>query len=129
MSFQQEIYGEIQDKYPDNLASLEKSLSYKVQKIRAAQECINFSAAAETMKTYEDETDKYVFIAPETPKDLIEEGQMQSNCVGGYVKRIADGECMVFFMRLKSSPKKSLVTIEIQDGTLLRQMILRTQYS
>ncbi|MBQ6520547.1 MAG: PcfJ domain-containing protein [Anaerolineaceae bacterium] len=126
LDFQMEIYGKIIDKYPENLASFEKSLSYRISKIQKAKEIENFDIAVENMKKYEGSVGKYVVICPKTPLDMIEEGQMQSNCVGGYVKRVADGECMVFFMRPKSAPDKSLVTIEVRDGKLAQ---VRTRFN
>lgn len=126
LGFQKEIYGKIIDKYPEFLASYEKSLSYRIQKIHKAKEIKDFDIAVENMKKYEGSVGKYVVICPKAPRDMIEEGQMQSNCVGGYVKRVADGECMVFFMRLKSAPDKSLVTIEVRDGKLAQ---VRTRFN
>ena len=118
---QNEIYGKIVEKYPDNLASFEKSLSYKYNKLQEAKEIENFDISVEVMKKYEGEIDgKYIVICPKSPRDMIEEGQMQSNCVGSYVKRVADGDCMVFFMRSKIAPEKSLVTIEVRDGALIQ---------
>ena len=114
------VYGKIQDKYSEHLATDEQILSYKVAKLREAEQVQNFSEAANRMKLFEGESGKYIFIAPKTPRDLIEEGQRMSNCVASYIDRVANGESMVFFMRKKADPEHSLVTIEVRDGRLVQ---------
>lgn len=52
-------------------------------------------------------------------KDLLDEATQQDNCVFVvYGEMIADGETMIFFMRRKEAPDKSLITVELKDGTI-----------
>ena len=118
LNMQIQVYGKIQKKYSESLASDEMALSYKISKLREAEQVRNFSTASKRMQTFEGKTGKYLFIAPKTPRDLIEEGQGMSNCVASYIERVAAGETMIFFMRLKKDPDRSLVTIEVRDGRL-----------
>ena len=54
----------------------------------------------------------YEIKVPESAKDFIEEGIMQNSCVGHYVKKVADFERIVFFVRKKETPDKSFITAE-----------------
>ena len=113
-------YGKIQKKYSEYLASDETALSYKVAKLQEAQQIRNFSSVYNRLRIYEGKVGKYMIIAPRTPKDMIDEGQMQSNCVASYIDRVANGHTMIFFMRLRKDPERSLVTIEVRDGRLVQ---------
>ena len=120
LDMQLQVYGKIQKKYSEYLASDETALSYKVAKLQEAQQIRNFSSVYNRLRIYEGKVGKYMIIAPKTPKDMIDEGQMQSNCVASYIDRVANGHTMIFFMRLRKDPEKSLVTIEVRDGRLVQ---------
>ena len=70
------------------------------------------------MKDFEGEVNDYIIKAPDCQQDLIDEGQMQSNCVGSYIDKVINGTSMVFFMRKKKTPDQSLVTIEVRNNEL-----------
>ena len=120
LDMQLQVYGKIQKKYSEYLASDETALSYKVSKLQEAQQIRNFSSVYNRLRMYEGKVGKFMIIAPKTPKDMIDEGQMQSNCVASYIDRVANGYTMIFFMRLRKDPEKSLVTIEVRDGRLVQ---------
>ncbi len=52
-------------------------------------------------------------VLPECSSDLINEGNMQSNCVGGYARSIAENHCVIFFIRKKDNAQNSFVTCEV----------------
>lgn len=56
----------------------------------------------------------YELIHPTTIEDLKKEGRDLSHCVGGYVSRIIEGNCLIFFLRDKKKPDKSYVTVEFK---------------
>ena len=120
LDMQLQVYGKIQKKYSEYLASDETALSYKVAKLQEAQQIRNFSSVYNRLRIYEGKVGKYMIIAPKTPKDMIDEGQMQSNCVASYIDRVANGHTMIFFMRLRKDPERSLVTIEVREGRLVQ---------
>ena len=62
---------------------------------------------------YEDENLKVVI--PESPNDLIAEGQNQHNCVAGYIRRYAEQEATIFFIRKKDNLDESYITIKINE--------------
>lgn len=59
-------------------------------------------------------------VVPEHITDLIAEGKMQKNCVGGYMDRVACGKTDVVFVRKQEMPDVSYITMEIQGGTIIQ---------
>lgn len=55
-------------------------------------------------------------ILPKNSADIVDEGVQMSNCVGTYVKRIAEGDTFVCFMRKNEDLDHSYVTIEVNNG-------------
>lgn len=58
----------------------------------------------------------YVFMYPNSTKEIKDEAVQQSNCVASYIKRVLDGQCHIMFMRDKDFKEKSLVTLEVSTG-------------
>lgn len=56
-------------------------------------------------------------IVPGKLSELIEEGVQQHNCVGGYMKRVAEGETDVIFLRRADRPEQSYITVEVDPDT------------
>ena len=55
----------------------------------------------------------YQFVFPKTKEDFVTEGLNNNNCVGGYASETVNNDgIVVVFMRLKSDPTHSLVTLE-----------------
>ena len=73
---------------------------------------LNFS------KQFEASMLDYLFISPKNKQDFLDEAEMQQNCLASYVKKVANGECLIMFMRNKATPEESLVTIELRKGKL-----------
>lgn len=48
---------------------------------------------------------------PTTPKELIDEGEQQHNCVGVYYNdSMSEGNVFIYFIRKKNEPEKSYIT-------------------
>lgn len=71
------------------------------------------------------ENDEFQVIVPTTNKELIAEGENQHNCVGGYGKRIADGNRYVVFIRHKADPSTSYITCDILTDGRINQYLTR----
>ena len=54
-------------------------------------------------------------VYPDTPDDVIKEGHALHHCVGGYVERAANKECVILFLRKSSDESKPFYTIEVQE--------------
>ena len=62
----------------------------------------------------------YQFIYPDSTQDIKDEAVAQNNCVASYIDKVIDGECHIMFLRKKSNPKESLVTIEIRNNHIVQ---------
>lgn len=61
----------------------------------------------------------YQIVVPVTPMELVDEGSQLSHCVGDYVTKVAKDLSVVVFLRSKSNPDKSLVTVEIEGNKVV----------
>ena len=59
---------------------------------------------------------EYMVIAPKNSNDLKKEGDRLNHCVASYIKRVIDGECLIFFLRKER--EESLITMEIRHNTI-----------
>ena len=119
LRMQEMIYGRIKEKYPENLASCEKKLSYKFSQIKQEIDEKKWAAMVKCMELLEYKGRTYSIICPKTAADVLDEAQQQSNCVASYVSKIINGECMILFCRRTDAPEVSLITVEITaDGRL-----------
>lgn len=61
---------------------------------------------------------KYGFtvLPPKNASEIVEEGQVLHHCVGGYVSRVANKECVILFLREADKPDTPFYTIELRDG-------------
>lgn len=57
-----------------------------------------------------------MIVPPKTAAEIVEEGHALHHCVGGYVSRVANKECVILFLRKKEEPDKPFYTIEIRNG-------------
>lgn len=69
------------------------------------------------------ENDDYVVVIPETADEIINEGKNQHNCVGGYVPDVIKQYCNIVFVRKKSEPDKSYITVEINSKGRITQYL------
>lgn len=67
---------------------------------------------------YSNTTDKYAIIQPKNTQQIKDEGRDLSHCVKSYIKDVIDGHTLIYFMRLKSEPDTSLITLEIREGVI-----------
>ena len=110
---QMQIFGEVREKYSENLLSDHQRLSFRVQQLRAKVDEEAFEKAHNEMKEFEKKTDKFIIMSPETNGDLVEEGRRMSHCVGSYGKRVTDHRSYIFFLRKNNLERTSLATIEV----------------
>ena len=59
-------------------------------------------------------------IGAKSMEELVDESKQQSHCVRNYAKLYAEGECDLYFMREKETPKQSLVTVEVKNGRVVQ---------
>lgn len=62
----------------------------------------------------------YCIVHPENSLALQREGDTLNHCVASYIKRVVDGECLIYFLRHNNEPDKSLVTLEIRKNAIVQ---------
>ena len=71
--------------------------------------------------TFKIEGNEYTVLALRTPKEIVNQGQVAVNCVGGYVSRVADGRSFILGMQAKNDPSKVWLTLELNaEGELVQ---------
>ena len=60
----------------------------------------------------------YSVIAPKDSNDLKKEGDTLNHCVASYIKRVIDGECLIYFLR--KDKEESLITFEVRHNTIVQ---------
>jgi putative phage-type endonuclease len=57
-------------------------------------------------------------VCPKRANDLVDEGKALHHCVGNYIDKVAEGRCLIVFVRRVEEPKKPYVTVEVRDGKI-----------
>ena len=73
-------------------------------------------------KHLEFEDDSYKMMLPRTPRDITQEGARQHHCVGGYIRSVLDGDCLILFLRRKENEDRSFFTLEYDLHNSIRQI-------
>ena len=127
LRMQVSVYGEVKDKYPEELASLHQRMSYRCSLLEYAKEleeqqernnAITYRKKELSGNCYADKNEPWIITIPSSVGDILEEAQQQSNCLASYVEPYVKGDTDLYFMREKNEPEKSLITIEIRDNAL-----------
>lgn len=63
---------------------------------------------------------KYGFtvLPPKSSSEIVDEGHVLHHCVGGYVSRVANKECVILFLRDVKKPDTPFYTIEVKNGSV-----------
>lgn len=88
------------------------------------EERINFhmQRAAQHYEDYKYEDGKYFITVASTLEELYDESAQQRNCLWNYTWSVSRQGVGILFMRSKSAPKKSLITIEVRDGRIVQAL-------
>lgn len=92
------------------------SRNYQI-KVESEKEEI-FASKYKDFKPYK--TEDYIVIAPKETKDLQEEGSRLNHCVASYIKRVIDGQCLIYFLRKQDKQEESLITLEVKDNAIVQ---------
>lgn len=105
--------------FPRNLQQAHDRISdYIKAKLDAEQKRKFLAVYRQISKTLCFEKDGLVIAFPRSPKDIVAEGNALRHCVGGYVSRVANGNCIILFLRHAGKEKESFYTIEVCDGEI-----------
>lgn len=110
--------------FPDNIKEEHDKYEMQVQILEVDENTRNH-----IQKRY-NELEKYIFshnqyfIVPvKNMQELVDESRQQRNCVRNYAKAYSEGECDLYFMREKETPKQSLVTVEVKNRKVVQSRV------
>ncbi len=66
------------------------------------------------------EKDGLKIVYPDTPDDIVAEGNALHHCVGSYVERVAEEECIILFLRRCADECKPFYTIEVRGQEVVQ---------
>lgn len=118
LSMTNAMKGKIKEKYPKYLKTEHDKVAMRYNIWRKYKDDLEIFKITEENKKLEFNDKKYSIILPETSSDIVDEGINQSHCVASYVKRVANGDTLILFMRYSDSIDESLVTIEVRDNQI-----------
>lgn len=102
--------------YPHDLQQAHDRLTARIKARKDAKRRRDFRAAYRSIMSWSDfELEGLTIVYPQKPEEIEAEGNALHHCVGGYVPRIAERECMILFLRHTSEPQKSFYTIEVRE--------------
>lgn len=59
-------------------------------------------------------------IPPKTANEIVKEGHTLHHCVHSYVERVANGKCVILFIRRTDSIKEPYYTLELRDNRVMQ---------
>lgn len=120
INLQQSLYGKVKEKYPRNVEVMHQLL---VRESNERQMAHDYDEAFKRRMSsldvnYTYRREKYMVVVPENAVELVEEGRELCHCVAEYISKVANGDCVVLFIRERRNPKKSFYTMEIEGGKI-----------
>ncbi|AHJ87588.1 putative PcfJ protein [Bacillus phage Bp8p-C] len=106
------------EKYPRYLKTFHDITSRNFKFVEDAVAKRQFEKRVHEMKVYEWEDNNYRIVAPESTRDIVEEGQKLHHCVASYAKSVCEGRTQIVFLRANEAPEIPLVTVEIKNGVI-----------
>ncbi|MED3440273.1 PcfJ domain-containing protein [Bacillus subtilis] len=106
------------DRYPKYLKTAHDIASRNYNIKLNAEELEEWNSRLANNKTYELTLGDYKIVAPETPEDLVREGNVLGHCVGSYVGSVRKGLSTILFLREREDLEHPLVTIEIRNNQI-----------
>lgn len=88
------------------------------EKNKADQE--KFQKAVEKLEKFAWSEGEFFIRPAREQMELTAEGKALHHCVGGYIRRMAEGETAIFFLRKVSEPDKPFYTLELQKKRVIQ---------
>ena len=106
--------------FPKNLEAAHERTAAMVsfEKNKADQE--KFQKAVDKLEKFAWEKGTYLIRPARTQEELSKEGSILHHCVGGYIKRMADQETAIFFLRKAEEPDKPYFTLELKNKHVIQ---------
>ena len=78
-------------------------------------------AACRQLEKYNYEESVFIVRGVRSLEDLMNEAKQQHSCVASYALRIIEGQSLIYFIRERNNPDRSLVTVELSPDGKIRQ--------
>lgn len=118
LRMQKQTRNKVYDKYPDELDSMHRKLSFKVRLMSHQINEQSFKEHSERLMQYAKHDSSYTIRPPYNKEDIVDEAQQQANCLASYIDAYTENLTDLYFMRDSMDPEKSLVTVEVRDGRI-----------
>jgi hypothetical protein len=107
--------------FPKNLPEAHDQASklYKNKKTGIFSKMIQ-QAYADLLEQYRFTKDGFTLIPPKSANEIIKEGHTLHHCVHSYVENVADGKCVVLFIRRTNDVKQPFYTMELRDDKVIQ---------
>ena len=107
------------NKYPRYLATMHNITvrNYNRLKKKFPEELFKKRIKLDMEYTYKN----WIIIYPKTTQDMKDEAIQQSNCLASYIDRVIDGKTDIVFLRKKSAPNESVVTVEVKNNKVVQR--------
>jgi hypothetical protein len=106
------------DKYPKYLKVIHDIVVFNYNKFKTTYDDELFANSVSLYKKLEYSSDTYSIICPEKSGDMKKEGTDLHHCVASYIKTVMESNSNILFLRKTKTLDKSLVTIEVKNGTV-----------
>lgn len=109
--------------WPKDLIRIHNNQKVEIEALNRVQEENKYQKLRKKIeKRYSFEAMGFMIVVPTRVSDLIREGTEMHNCVGGYIKRVANGQTCVIYIRQIDNPDLSFGTMEIdKEGSRIIQ--------
>lgn len=119
---QKDCYGKIKEKYPKNLKSSLKRLTYEYKLHEEEISKKKWENALNNMRKLEYSDGTYLIKSPRCKEDMENESEYLHNCVRNYANKVFRGEEQILFMRKCTEEDIPLVTLEVFPDGRVGQM-------
>lgn len=119
-NMQKQLYGKVKEKYSDHLRTDHDIVAMKHRLNKEIIQSRCFHNVSEKATDYEYEDGNYCIVVPKESSELVEEGVALNHCVASYIDKMANGGCVIVFLRLKETPDVSYYTIEVVGNRIVQ---------
>ena len=107
--------------YPEDLQKAHDKVAHRLKMKANAKMRRDFKVAYQRiMRQLDFEWNGMKIVYPSSPEEIIAEGHALHHCVGGYVDRVANKECIILFLRLCAEVEKPFYTIEVRNQKVIQ---------
>ena len=76
--------------------------------------------ADKRVRKYLRQNTQYMVFVPESPEELVQEGNRLHNCLASYVDQVSEGNTSIFFIREATNPEAPFYAMEVRNGNMIQ---------